>query len=79
VLEVAAEADLGEAVPGTNDQVFPLIVMDEAPLSCAIKNLAGQIDLPYSIDCELADQYGQEPTVSIRWENVTARQALASY
>jgi hypothetical protein len=81
VLEVAAEADLGAAVPGTNDQVFPLIVMDAVPLSSAIKNLARQLDLPYSVDCDLAEygqEPGQEPTVSIRWENITARQALAA-
>jgi len=63
--------------------VIPLIVMDDVPLTDAIKNLARQASLNYMLDPKIA--YGQpgpdgrplaQPTVSIRWENVTAEQAL---
>jgi type II secretory pathway component GspD/PulD (secretin) len=63
--------------------VIPLIVMDDVPLTDAIKNLARQAGLNYMLDPKIA--YGQagpdgkpipQPSVSIRWENVTAEQAL---
>ena len=68
------------ATPGT---VIPLIVMDDVPLTDAIKNLARQAGLNYMLDPKI--QFGQadasgkvvpQPSVSIRWENVTAEQAL---
>jgi type II secretory pathway component GspD/PulD (secretin) len=70
----------GSAQPGA---VIPLIVMDDVPLTDAIKNLARQAGLNYMLDPKVA--FGQigpdgkpvpQPTVSIRWENVTAEQAL---
>src|SRR5664280_794801 len=63
--------------------IIPLIVMDDVPLTDAIKNLARQANLNYMLDPRIT--YGQpgpdgkpasQPTVSIRWENVTAEQAL---
>ncbi|HZR18381.1 MAG TPA: secretin N-terminal domain-containing protein [Verrucomicrobiae bacterium] len=72
--------------PGTPAQpgaIIPLIVMDDVPLTDAIKNLARQAGLNYMLDPKVA--FGQvgpdgkpipQPTVSIRWENVTAEQAL---
>lgn len=69
----------------TGTPVIPLIVMDDVLLTDAIKNLARQAGLNYMLDPKLA--YGQpgpdgrivpQPTVSIRWENVTAEQALAA-
>ncbi|HWW03410.1 MAG TPA: secretin N-terminal domain-containing protein [Candidatus Acidoferrum sp.] len=63
--------------------VIPLIVMDDVPLTDAIKNLARQAGLNYILDPKVS--FGQvgadgrpapQPTVSIRWENVTAAQAL---
>jgi type II secretory pathway component GspD/PulD (secretin) len=71
---------------GTNVQpgaVIPIIVMDEAKLRDAIQNLARMAGLNYMLDPKIG--FGQvgpdgklvaEPTVSIRWENVTAEQAL---
>lgn len=68
------------AQPGA---IIPLIVMDDVPLTDAIKNLARQAGLNYMLDPRVA--FGQigpdgkpvpQPTVSIRWENVTAEQAL---
>lgn len=67
----------------TSNAVIPLIVMDDVPLTDAIKNLARQAGLNYMLDPKIA--YGQvgpdgkpipQPSVSIRWENITAEQAL---
>src|SRR5437870_4297255 len=72
----------GTAQPGT---ILPLIVMDEVSLREAIRNLARGAGLNYMLDPKIG--FGQmgtdgkpipEPTVSIRWENVTAEQALLS-
>jgi type II secretory pathway component GspD/PulD (secretin) len=76
----AADAAMAAPQPGA---VIPLIVMDDVPLTDAIKNLARQAGLNYMLDPKVA--FGQvgpdgrpipQPTVSIRWENVTAEQAL---
>ncbi len=65
--------------------VIPLIVMDDVPLTDAIKNLARQAGLNYILDPKVS--FGQvgpdgrpvaQPSVSIRWENVTAAQALTA-
>src|SRR5438132_739908 len=72
----------GSAQPGA---IIPIIVMDEAKLTDAIRNLARMAGLNYMLDPQIG--FGQpdpahpgqilpEPTVSIRWENVTAEQAL---
>lgn len=91
--DAAAPAPDASAVPptaaGTNGPppgaVIPLIVMDDVPLTDAIKNLARQAGLNYMLDPKVS--FGQvgpdgrpvpQPTVSIRWENVTAQQALAA-
>jgi type II secretory pathway component GspD/PulD (secretin) len=63
--------------------IIPLIVMDDVPLTDAIKNLARQAGLNHILDPKVS--FGQpgpdgkavpQPSVSIRWENVTAAQAL---
>jgi type II secretory pathway component GspD/PulD (secretin) len=78
----AAPADAAAAPPQPGG-IIPLIVMDDVPLTDAIKNLARQAGLNYMLDPKVA--FGQvgpdgkpipQPTVSIRWENVTAEQAL---
>ena len=70
---------------GSGDALIPLIVMDEVPLTDAIKNLARQAELNYMLDPRIS--YGQagadgkiapQPMVSIRWENITAAQALTA-
>ncbi len=58
--------------------VIPLIVMDEVPLDEVIKNLAKQAKLSYSLDPELSSAPDFRGGVTFRWENVTARQALAA-
>ena len=63
--------------------VIPLIVMDDVPLTDAIKNLARQAGLNYMLDPKISfgqpgpnGQPAPQPSVSIRWENITAEQAL---
>jgi len=67
----------------TSAAVIPLIVMDDVPLTDAIRNLARQAGLNYMLDPRIG--FGQpgpdgkpapQPTVSLRWENITAEQAL---
>jgi type II secretory pathway component GspD/PulD (secretin) len=74
----AADTNAAPVVP-----IIPLIVMDDVPLTDAIKNLARQANLNYMLDPRIS--FGQpgpdgkpvpQPTVSIRWENITAEQAL---
>ncbi len=77
----AAAATAGStAQPGA---VIPLIVMDDVPLTDAIRNLARQAGINYMLDPKIG--FGQagpdgkptaQPNVSIRWENITADQAL---
>src|SRR5262245_48601483 len=84
--EVTVTTEPSAAVLSTNSTVIPLIVMDDVPLTDAIKNLARQAGLNYMLDPKIS--YGQpdpktgtiatQPLVSIRWENVTAEQALAA-
>jgi type II secretory pathway component GspD/PulD (secretin) len=92
--EVAAQPAAATATPaddpaasptGQPGTVIPLIVMDDVPLTDAIKNLARQAGLNYMLDPKVS--FGQpgpdgkvvpQPTVSIRWENVTAQQALTA-
>jgi hypothetical protein len=72
-------------IAGPSEPVTPLIVMDDVPLIIAIRNLARQINLEYSLDpgiqmfqCGPKGELRPQPSVSIRWENVTARQALVA-
>jgi len=76
----AAPAAAGAPQPGT---VIPLIVMDDVPLTDAIRNLARQAGINHQLDPKIG--FGQlgpdgkttpQPNVSIRWENITAEQAL---
>ncbi len=71
--------------PDTNAPIIPLIVMDDVPLTDAIKNLARQANINYMLDPKI--NYGQpgpdnkvipQPSVSIRWEKITASQALSA-
>jgi type II secretory pathway component GspD/PulD (secretin) len=62
---------------------IPLIQFQDVPITTAIENLARQAGINYLLDPQInygqPDDKGQirpEPTLSIRWENVTAEQAL---
>ena len=81
----AAAAEAPAAVAPQASSVIPLIVIDDTPLLDAIRNLARQASINLMIDPKVA--FGQpdpakpgavtaQPNVSIRWENITAEQAL---
>jgi type II secretory pathway component GspD/PulD (secretin) len=79
---VAAPADTSAAPAPVS---IPLIQFQDVPLTVAIENLARQAGINYLLDPKIGygqpDQNGQvkaEPTLSIRWENVTAEQALVA-
>lgn len=84
----AASTNATVEASATNAQpaavVIPTIVMDEVPLTDAIKNLARQANLNYILDPKVtfgptgADGKVTVPNISIRWENVTAEQALTT-
>jgi type IV pilus assembly protein PilQ len=80
----AGEATAPAAVqPGA---VIPLIQFQDVPLTTAIENLARQAAINYILDPKVG--YGQpdektgvikvQPNISIRWENLTAEQALTA-
>src|SRR5437773_3637561 len=64
--------------------VIPKLSMDYVPLAEAIKKTANRAHLNISFDPKAtrvfksADVFRSEVTVSFRWENITARQALAA-
>jgi type IV pilus assembly protein PilQ len=68
-----AAAAAPAAAAGTNDTV-PLIVIEDVPLTDAIRNLARQSNLNFQFDPRVASS--NQPTISIRFENVTAQEAL---
>jgi len=85
--EATAEAKPAAEEPAAPEKsgVIPLIVIDDTPLLDAIRNLSRQAGINLIIDPKVA--YGQpdpakpgsvtpQPNVSIRWENVTAEEAL---
>lgn len=81
----AASTNTPAAAGDTHDPnaIIPLIVMDDVPLTDAIKNLARQANLNYMLDPKInygaADANGvvhAAPSISLRWENLTADQAL---
>jgi type II secretory pathway component GspD/PulD (secretin) len=80
--DAAASTAQAEANP---NEVIPLIVMDDVGLIDAIKNLARQARLNFVMDPKVP--YGgigpnnvpiPEPKISIRWEKLTAQQALTA-
>lgn len=85
VSPVAAPADKpqGGAAPATPvegtpapkaDEPVPLIVIDDVPLTDAIRNLARQSNLNFQFDPRISSS--NQPNVSLRFENVTATEAL---
>ena len=66
------------AAPPAKDEGIPLIEMDKVPLTDAIRQLARQARLNILLDPRLSAAPFDRMTVSIRWENVTASEALAA-
>lgn len=73
------------AASSTNSDIIPLIQFVDVPLTAAIENLARQANLNYILDPKI--NFGQPgadgrvvaaPSISIRWENLTAAQALST-
>jgi len=80
---VAATNDAAAAVSTTAASGIPLIQFSDVPITTAIENLARQAGINYMLDPKigygLPDASGQvktEPTLSIRWENISAENAL---
>lgn len=82
-----ATTNTAVAVSETNEpaapETIPLIQFSDVPITTAIENLARQAGINYMLDPKigygLPDQNGQikpEPTLSIRWQNITAENAL---
>ena len=59
---------------GKTDEAVPLIVIDDVPLTDAIRNLARQSALNFQFDPRVTTS--NQPNVSIRFENVSAQEAL---
>jgi general secretion pathway protein D len=86
----AAEAPAPEAkpadpapAPAASGEVLPLIMFEDAPLNDAIKTLARQAGINFQFDPRVATpppgpdgKPAPQATVSIRFENITALQAL---
>jgi hypothetical protein len=84
--EPAAPVDLAAAAPAEAEaaaEVLPLVVFEDAPLTDTVKTLARQAGINLIFDPKVtATGVGADgkpltqPNVSIRFENVTAEQAL---
>lgn len=78
-----APAEAATTTPAAADATIPLIQFQDVPLTTAIDNLARQAGINYILDPKVGygqpDERGQikaQPNISIRWENLTAMQAL---
>jgi hypothetical protein len=60
----------------TQDQVIPLVQMENVRLPDALQQMARKARLNVILDPRLSTPPFNDMTVSIRWENVTAREAL---
>ncbi len=82
----ATESASTNAVAADPQAEISLIEFQDLPLTSAIENLARQAKLNYILDPDLP--YGQpaapgqpavpQPNISVRWEKITAEQALAA-
>jgi hypothetical protein len=64
------------AEPAARDEVIPLIEMENVPLTDAIRQMARKARLNILLDPKLSAPPYDRMTVSIRWQEVTAREAL---
>lgn len=79
----AAAAAVGAPAATSPDAIIPKIQFSDVPIRTAIDNLARLAGINYMLDPKIGygqpDANGQikpEPTLSIRWENITAGDAL---
>jgi type II secretory pathway component GspD/PulD (secretin) len=64
----------GADTPAKPDEPVPLIVIEDVPLTDAIRNLARQANLNFQFDPRISAS--NQPNVSIRFENVSSTEAL---
>jgi hypothetical protein len=69
--------DVG-AAPPEKDEVIPLIEMENVLLPDAIRQLARQAHLNILLDPRLSEPPLSRLAVTIRWQDVTAREALVA-
>ena len=75
--------ELGQLGDVTN-AVIPRIVMDDIPLDAALQNLIQAGHLIITLDVKLSGsspvpgQFVRPATVSVRWQNLTAKQAIGA-
>jgi len=77
VVSVLTNVQTWAASPA-NDKVIPLIEMESVLLTDAIWQLARQAHLNILLDPRLSEPPLARMTVSIRWQNVTAKEALVA-
>jgi type II secretory pathway component GspD/PulD (secretin) len=70
----AAPAAPAAAAPVNPNEAVPLIVIDDVPLTDAIRNLARQSNLNFQFDPRVTAS--NQPNISIRFENVSPQEAL---
>jgi len=74
-----AKVKAGSAVSTTVEtNIIPQIAFQDVPLLSAIETFARQMQLNYVIDPALTAELESAPAVTIRWEKLTARQALTA-
>jgi hypothetical protein len=66
-----------QVAPDTNG-VIPLLVLEDVPLSDTIKKLGSQAGLKILMEPTLSASLDPQGTVSLRWQKITVRQALAA-
>jgi type II secretory pathway component GspD/PulD (secretin) len=69
-----AATDASANATADPNEVVPLIVIDDVPLTTAIQNLARQANLNFQFDPRISGS--NQPNVTIRFEKVTAQEAL---
>src|SRR6266545_6703356 len=65
--------------PASNtEEILPLIQFEDAPLADAIRVLARQMDLNHILDPRIVARADRrsESTITVRWRNITGREAL---
>jgi hypothetical protein len=74
-----------QAVGQMTNGLIPLLLFSDAPLDVALDHLIKQDHLNVILDSQVSGYFDKasntfhnEPTVSLRWENLTARQALVA-
>jgi hypothetical protein len=80
--EPVRKADASLLAGDTNAPI-PLVAFSDVPLGVALENLAKSGKVEVVIDAKLSDSFHTSdgslvspPTASVRWENITARQAM---